>query len=68
VSDRPRLDRFALEAEVKKEKVRLEYAVVSQPEGGVTVSARLPWADRDELGRDVERVLRTLSITKRIEK
>jgi hypothetical protein len=67
VSDRPRLDRFALEAEVKKEKVRLEYAVVSQPEGGATVSARLPWADRDELGRDVERVLRTLSITKRIE-
>lgn len=68
VSDRPRLDRFALEAEVKKERVRLEYAVVSQPEGGATVSARLPWADREELGRDVERVLRTLSITKRIEK
>ncbi|HET6575216.1 MAG TPA: hypothetical protein VFG68_16535 [Fimbriiglobus sp.] len=68
VSDRPRLDRFALVAEVKKEKVRLEYAVLSQPEGGATVSARLPWAEREELGRGVERVLRTLSITKRIEK
>jgi hypothetical protein len=68
VSDRPRLDRFALEAEVKKEKVRLEYAVVSQPEGGATVAARLPWAEREELGRGVERVLRTLTITRRIEK
>jgi hypothetical protein len=68
VSDRPRLDRFALDAEVKKEKVRLEYAVVGQPEGGATVAARLPWADREELQRDVDRVLRTLSITKRIEK
>ena len=68
VSDRPRLDRFALVVEVKNEKARLEYAVVSQPEGGATVSARLPWADREELGRDVERVLRTLTITKRIEK
>lgn len=67
VSDRPRLDRFALEAEVNKEKVRLEYAVLAQPEGGATVAARLPWAGREELARDVERVLRTLTITKRIE-
>lgn len=68
VSDRPRLDRFALDAEVKQERVRLEYAVVGQPEGGATVAARLPWADREELRRDVDRVLRTLTITKRIEK
>jgi hypothetical protein len=67
VSDRPRLDRFGLDAEVKKEKVRLEYAVVAQPEGGATIAARLPWANRDELTRDVDRVLRTLSVTKRIE-
>lgn len=68
VSDRPRLDRFALDAEVNRERVRMEYAVLTQPEGGVTVAARLPWAERAELQKDVERILGTLAVTKRIEK
>jgi hypothetical protein len=62
------VDRFGVDAEVNKERVRLEYAVVTQAEGGVTVAARLPWADREELGRDVDRILKSLAVTKRIEK
>ena len=69
VADRPaRLDRFALDAEVNRERVRMEYAVLTQPEGGVTVAARLPWGERAELVKDVERILSTLTVTKRIEK
>jgi len=65
VSDKPtRLDRFGMDVEVKKERVRLEYAVVSQAEGGVTAAARLPWNDREELGRDLDRILRTVVVTK----
>lgn len=68
-ADRPaRVDRFALDAEVNREKVRMEYAVVAQPEGGATVAARLPWADRAALERDVDTLLRSLVITKRIER
>ena len=69
VADKPaRLDRFGLDVEVKKERVRLEYAVITQAEGGVTAAARLPWTDREELGRDLDRILRTVTVTKRIEK
>jgi hypothetical protein len=46
----------------------MEYAVVSQADGGATVAARLPWREREALERDVDRILRTLTITKRIEK
>lgn len=69
VAERPaKLERFALDAEVNRERVRMEYAVLTQPEGGVTVAARLPWGERAELVKDVERLLGTLAVTKRIEK
>ena len=69
VADKPaKLDRFGFDADVKKEKVRLEYAVVSQPEGGVTAAARLPWNEREELGRDLERILRSVVVTRRVGK
>jgi hypothetical protein len=60
------LDRFALEAEFEKESVRLEYAVLKQTDGGVTVAARLPSQSAAELRPDVERVIRSLSVTKKI--
>ncbi len=69
VTDRPnRLDRFSLDADVKGERIRMEYAVASQADGGATVAARLPWRERETLERDVDRILRTIAITKRIEK
>ena len=63
-----RVDRFGLDAEVNREKVRMEYAVVAQAEGGATVAARLPAADRAALERDVDGLVRSLAVTKRIEK
>jgi hypothetical protein len=68
VADRPlQLDRFGLDAEIAGEAVRMEYAVLTQAEGGVTIAARLPKADAAALTADVDRVLRKLMVTKRIE-
>lgn len=60
------LDRFAIDATVGGEKVRLEYAVLKQTDGGATVAARLPAADAD-VRPEVARIVRSLSVTKRIE-
>ena len=62
-----RLDRFTLDAEFDKDAVRIEYAVLKQTDGGVTVAARLPLATAADLKSDVERLMRSLSVTKRIE-
>jgi hypothetical protein len=61
------LDRFTLDAAFEKDAARLEYAVLRQADGGATVAARLPAAVAAELKADVERVMRSLSVTKRIE-
>ena len=58
------LERFGLDAEANGQKVRLEYAVLATPAGGATVAARLPWADREARGREVERVLGSLVVGK----
>lgn len=56
-------DRFGLDAELKGEKLRLEYAVVQKPAGGLLLAARLPRADAGVLGKDVERLLASLERT-----
>ena len=61
------LDRFAFEATFGTEKARLEYAVLRQSDGGVTVAGRIPAADVEALKPEVERVIRSLSVTKKIE-
>src|SRR5207237_3925047 len=68
VEERPsQLDRFGLDADLGGDAVRMEYAVLTQAEGGVTVAARLPKPDAAALTGDVDRVLRKLAVTKRIE-
>jgi hypothetical protein len=62
------LSRFSLEAEVNKERVRMEYAVLSGPSGGAVMAARLPWSEHAELRADVDRLLQSLTITKTIPK
>jgi hypothetical protein len=57
-------ERFGVDAEANGQKVRLEYAVVAGPAGGVTVAARLPWADRDARTRELDAVLATLTLAK----
>ncbi len=61
------LDRFALDVTFEKDASRMEYAVITQTDGGATVAARLPAATAGELRTDAERVIRSMSITKRIE-
>ena len=61
------LDAFAVDAAFGTEKVRLEYAVLRQTDGGVTVAARLPAPIAVQLRPEVERIVRSLAVTKRIE-
>lgn len=65
-SEPVQLDRFSIDATLDKEKVRLEYAVLKQTDGGVTVAARLP-ADDADVRPEVSRIVRSLSVTKKIE-
>ncbi len=68
VAERPGwVDRFGFDAELKA-KVRMEYAVVTFAEGGATVAARLPANAKAELTPDFERIVRSVQLTKRIEK
>lgn len=60
------LDRFSITANIGGEKFRLEYAVLKQTDGGATVAARLP-ADDAGARPEVERIVRSLSVTKKIE-
>lgn len=61
------LDRFALEVAFGTDLARVEYAVLKQTDGGATIAARLPAATAADLRADVERVLRSMSLTRRIE-
>jgi len=61
------LDRFGLDATFGKEAVRMECAVLRQTDGGVTVSARIPAGDAAALRPEVERILRSVAVTKKIE-
>jgi hypothetical protein len=61
------LDRFGLDATFGKDAVRLEYAVLRQADGGATAAARVPAADAVALRSEVERVFRSIAVTKKIE-
>jgi hypothetical protein len=61
------IDRFGVDAELKAGASRLEYAVASSAEGGVLIAARFPPAETVELKADLDRVLKHLVLTKRIE-
>jgi hypothetical protein len=60
------LERFALEAIFEKDSARLEYAILKQTDGGATIAARLPTSSAADLKADVERIVRSMSITKKI--
>lgn len=60
------LDRFALDATVGMNKLRLEYTVLKQTDGGLVIAATLP-ADDADLRPEVARIVRSLSVTKKIE-
>jgi hypothetical protein len=50
-----------------KDRVRLEYAVLKQADGGATVAANIPAPDAEALKPEVERVIRSIAVTRKIE-
>jgi hypothetical protein len=67
-SDPVTLDRFSVDARFGADKpVRVESAVLRQTEGGATVAATLSAAAVTDLTGDVERIIRSLAVTKKIE-
>ena len=61
------LDRFGLDATFGMDKARLEYAVLKQTDGGATVAARIPAPEVASVKPEVERIIRSLSVTRKIE-
>jgi hypothetical protein len=64
--DRPTLDGFALEVEMGKQRIWLDYYVTAQAGGGATVAARLLPQGLSELRREAEKIAQSVTITKRI--
>lgn len=64
--ERPTLDGFALEAELGKQKMWLDYYVTAQAGGGATIAGRMGEADLAELRREVEKIAKSVEVTKRI--
>jgi hypothetical protein len=65
VQESPPLERFTLEAEMGGQKFLMDYYVSRQAQGGVTLAARLPSGDVGALRREVERIARSVTITRR---
>jgi hypothetical protein len=61
------LEHFALEAEMGTQRFLMDYHVSRQANGGATLAARLLPADQESARRDVERLARSLVITRRVE-
>jgi hypothetical protein len=66
-SEPAQLDRFGLDATFAMEPIRMEYAVLKQRDGGLTLAIRIPAAEAATLEPEVDRILRSLSVTKKIE-
>jgi hypothetical protein len=64
VQAEPPLEQFALEAEMGGQKFLMDYYVARQAQGGATLAARLAGADTAELRKEVERIARSLSVTR----
>lgn len=64
--DKPAVDRFGFDVEFESGKARMEYAVLTTADGGVTMAARLPPKVAAELTPDLEKVLKSLSVTRKI--
>jgi hypothetical protein len=63
----PSLDGFALEVKMKDQDLWMDYYVTAQANGSATVAARLLRTDLADLRKEVDRLARSLVITKRIE-
>jgi hypothetical protein len=67
VQANPKLEHFSLQAEVGGDKVLLDYYVTRHAGGGATLAARLLPAELPALQGEVERLARSVVITRKIE-
>lgn len=58
------IEHFAFEAHLAKSRQLLDYYVLRQPLGGVTIAVRLVPADAAAVRKDVERIVGSLRVTK----
>src|SRR5260370_15169608 len=65
-SDRGELEHFTLDVELPTEKVVMDYFVIRQALGGVTIAARLLPAHLLESKKDVENMARSIVVTGRV--
>jgi hypothetical protein len=63
----PALEAFALEAEMQGQKIWMDYYVTRQTGGGATLAARLTMSELGELRKEVDRIARSVVITRKIE-
>ena len=64
--DRPTLDAFALEAQLGEQKLWMDYYITAQAGGGATIAARIIPADLAAIHKEVDRIARSVTITKQI--
>jgi hypothetical protein len=60
----PTLDNFAVDAEINKQRMVLDYYVLRHTQGGATAVARLAPGDLANLRKDVDRSVRSVQFTK----
>ena len=65
--ERPTLDAFALEGYLGDQKLWMDYYITAQPGGGATIAARLMQADLVALRKEVDKIARSVTITKTIQ-
>ncbi len=61
------LQHFSIEAEMDRQAFVMDYYVSRQREGGVVIAARLSAGDAATLQKEVERIARSATITRKIE-
>jgi hypothetical protein len=66
VADANGVEHFALEAELAGVRFLMDYHVIRQAKGGATLAARLVAADQESARREIDRLARSLVITRRI--
>lgn len=61
------LDQFTFDAEVGGQRVVMDYLLARQANAGATFAARIVETDRDALMKQVERMARSLTLSRRLE-
>ncbi len=61
------LDRFTLDTEDGSEKLTLDYLLVRQENGGVTLHGHIPAAQRDIRMKELEKIARSIVVVRRLD-